>query len=79
MVLRLNLTTACYVTVISAYVPVMTYCDKVKEKFYNSDHAIKSVHLHVTLIVQGNFHTRAGRNHEGWPKVIGKHGVGKEN
>lgn len=80
MTLRLSLSTNYFCTLISAYAPTMMAADDSKEEFYEAlGSVIRSVPLTDKLIVLGDFNARVGCNSLAWNRVIGKHGVGKEN
>ena len=65
---------------ISAYVPTMAYSDQAKEESYEQlDHAIQSVPHSDKLFLLGDFNACVGSDHTTWYKVLGHHGIGKEN
>ena len=67
-----------HVTFISAYAPTMAYSDQAKEEFYEQlNHAIQSVPH--TLFFLGDFNARVRSDHTTWYKVLGHHGIRKEN
>ncbi|XP_072049980.1 uncharacterized protein [Amphiura filiformis] len=69
-----------FVTFISAYAPTMAYSDQAKEEFYEElDNIIQSVPRSDKLFLLGDFNARVGSDHAAWQKVLGHHGVGKEN
>lgn len=58
----------------------MAYSDQAKEEFYEQlDHAIQSVTHSDKLFLLGDFIARVGSDHTTWYKVLGHHGIGKEN
>ena len=80
MVLRLKLKRQTYATIVSAYAPTMTHTDEVKDSFYEDlDRIISSTSIKDKLILLGDFNARVGSDHVLWPKVLGKHGLGKCN
>ena len=56
----------------------MTNPDENKEAFYNQ---LANVLIHRTdkLLLIGDFNARIGREHDKWPLVMGKNGIGKCN
>ena len=69
-----------HVTFISAYAPTMAYSDQAKEEFYEQlDHVIQSVPHSDKSFILGDFNARVGSDHTAWNKVLGHHGIGKEN
>ena len=65
---------------INAYAPTMAYSDQAKEESYEQlDHAIQSVPHSNKLFLLGDFNARVGSDHTTWYKVLGHHGIGKEN
>ena len=58
----------------------MAYSDKAKEEFYEQlHHAIQSVPHTDNLFLLGDFNTRVGLYPTTWYKVLGHHGIRKEN
>ncbi|XP_076041882.1 uncharacterized protein LOC143025761 [Oratosquilla oratoria] len=54
--------------------------DCVKEEFYNSlNECLQAIHRTDRVLLMGDFNARVGRDHDIWPGVLGKHGVGKAN
>lgn len=79
MVLRLHLASG-YVTMISAYAPTMTHTDETKEQFYEElDRVIQATPHSDKLLILGDFNARVGKDHSSWERIVGHHGVGKEN
>ena len=69
-----------HVTFISAYAPTMAYSDKAKEEFYEQlHHAIQSVSHTDNLFLLGDFKARVRSDHTTLYKVLGHHGIRKEN
>ena len=67
-------------TIISAYLPTMTYPDEEKERFYeNLKTIIRKTAHHDKLILLGGFNARVGSDLTTWERVIGHHVVGSEN
>ena len=66
------------VTFISVYAPTMQRPDDEKEAFYEELCRIISK-TKGKLIVMGDFNARVGKEHEVWPGVLVRHGVGKMN
>jgi len=65
---------------ISAYAPTLPTPDDAKEEFYNQlDQIISRTPYKHKLVLLGDFNARIGCDHQAWEKVIGRHGVGKEN
>ncbi|XP_034050988.1 LOW QUALITY PROTEIN: uncharacterized protein LOC117531908 [Thalassophryne amazonica] len=76
--LRIPLSHARHLTIISAYAPTLNSSEDDKESFYeNLDSIVK--HTPRGLIILGNFNTRVGQDHESWEGVLGTQGVGKMN
>ncbi|KAI8499112.1 hypothetical protein Bbelb_228760 [Branchiostoma belcheri] len=80
MSLRLPLRDNQFVTLISAYAPTLQAEPATKEAFYAD---LRSLLTNVKetdkLLVLGDFNARVGRDHEVWPGVLGRHGVGNCN
>ena len=78
--MRLPLSKAKFATIISVYVPTTTNPDENKEAFNNQ---LASVLIDIPhtckLLLIGDFNARIGREHDKWPLVMGKHGIGKCN
>ncbi|PFX14558.1 Craniofacial development protein 2 [Stylophora pistillata] len=80
MSIRFRLSKRNYATIISAYAPIMTYPDEIKEEFYEIlSRTIRSFPPKDELILLADFNARVGRDHDIWGKVLGHHGVGKTN
>ena len=80
MTLRLPLQHGRHATFISAYAPTMTNPEEAKEQFYSElRRTIHSVHPRDKIVLLGDFNARVGRNHNSWERVLGHHGIGKEN
>ena len=78
--MRLPLRGKSFVTLISAYAPTMTNSDEEKERFYGDlDKTIASALSSDKLLIMGDFNARVGRDNVTWQKVLGSHGVEKEN
>nr|VZI01406.1 unnamed protein product [Spirometra erinaceieuropaei] len=69
-----------FATIISAYAPLMTSPDAVKDKFYEDLHALlATVSKADKLIVLGDFNARVGTDHTAWRGVLGPHGLRGSN
>ena len=80
MTLRIPLSKTKYATFISAYAPTMTNTDEVKDKFYEELRGIlHKVPLHDNVFLLSDFNARVGSDSTTWPKVLGKHLLGKSN
>lgn len=80
MSLRINLSHERFATLISAYAPTLTASDSCKDQFYEElSRVIDSVPRQDKLFLLGDFNARVGRDSTAWCKVIGHHGLGKEN
>ncbi len=67
-------------TLVSAYAPMMTNPDEIKDRIYEElDSLISSVPQSEKLIILGDFNAHVGTDHQAWQNVIGKHGIGKCN
>ena len=75
MTLRLPLSGKTHATIESAYAPIMTNTDEVKDKFYDDLDSVIS----ATLILLGDFNARIGTDHQTWEGLIGTEGIGKCN
>jgi len=65
---------------ISAYAPTLPTPDDAKDEFYNQlDQIISRTRRKPKLIMMGDFIARVRCDHQAWEKVIGRHGIGKEN
>ena len=80
MVMHLPLSDKRQATLISAYAPTMTNSDGTKDKFYEElDSLLGSVSKADKLLLLGDFNARVGSDHQAWPDIIGKHGIGNCN
>ena len=71
---------SCNITLISAYAPTLNSTQLEKDCFYDSLNAIiKKVPSSHKLLLMGDFNARVGVDYSSWEKVLGKHGVGREN
>jgi len=77
MTLQLCLEGGHLATIISRYAPTLPAPQEEKDQFYEQlSLAITAVPHKHKLFVLGDL---VGRDQSLWPKVIGRHGVGKEN
>ena len=81
VVMRIRLSDDRHATIISAYVPTMTYPDEEKEScFYEHlKTIIRKTARHDKLILLGDFNARVGSDLTAWERVIRHHVVGNEN
>ena len=80
MTLRIPLSKSNHVTLLSAYAPTMTSSDSAKERFYEDlSKVLKKIPNEDKIILLGDFNARVGNDIEAWPKVLGKHLLGKMN
>ncbi|KAG7298212.1 hypothetical protein JYU34_019023 [Plutella xylostella] len=78
--LRLHLDNDNCLNILSVYAPTLDKDDEDKEKFYEElSDAIAKIRPEEQLMLLGDFNARVGRDHEAWPKVLGRHGVGAMN
>ena len=78
MTLRIPLSKSNHVTLLSAYAPTMTSSDSTKEHFYEDlSKVLKKIPNEDKIILLGDFNARVGNDIEAWPKVLGKHLLGK--
>ena len=76
MTLRLPLSGKRHATIVSAYAPIMTHPDEVKDKFFDDvDSVISATPRTDKLILLGDFNARVGRDHQTWEGVIGTEGL----
>ncbi|KAK7088684.1 hypothetical protein V1264_022576 [Littorina saxatilis] len=69
-----------FTTVIRCYAPKMTNTDDEKEAFHDElNNLISTTNRKDKLIILGDVNARVGKEHNTWPKVIGRHGTGKCN
>ena len=69
-----------FATIISVYAPTMTNPHETKEAFYNQLASVLCGTPRTdTLLLIGDFNARIGREHDKWPLVKGKNGIGKCN
>ena len=69
-----------HATIISAFAPIMTNLDEVKDKFYDDlDSVISATSRTDKLNLLGDFNARVGTDHQIWEGVIGTEGTGKRN
>ena len=66
---------------VSAQAPTLPTPDDAKDEFYNQlDQIISRTPCKHKLIMMGDFNAQVGcDHHQAWEKVIGRHGIGKEN
>nr|VZI12691.1 unnamed protein product [Spirometra erinaceieuropaei] len=75
MSLRLPLWGGKFATIISAYAPMTTNPDAVRDKFYEDLHALLAIVPKADkLIVLGDLNARAGTDHTAWRGVLDPHG-----
>jgi len=80
MKVEINLEGGHSATLFSCYAPTLAAPQDEKERFYEQlSHAIEAVPFQHKLFVLGDFNARVGRDCVIWSKVIGRHGIGKEN
>lgn len=80
MTLRLPISDAKHITIISAYAPTMTNPDENKEKFYEDLHTtLSAIPKADKVLLLGDFNARVGCDYETWGQVLGRNGVGKCN
>ena len=80
MKVEINLEGGHSATLFSCYAPTLAAPQDEKERFYDQlSHAIEAVPFQHKLFVLGDFNARVGRDYVIWSKVIGRHGIGKEN
>ncbi|VDL92981.1 unnamed protein product [Schistocephalus solidus] len=69
-----------FANIISAYAPLTTSSDAVKDKFYKDLHALLATVPKVDkFIVLGDFNACVGTDHAAWQGVLGPHGLGSCN
>ena len=79
MCLRLELTSGEYLKLVSVYGPTMQRPQEEKELFYSQLNSVVNSTKDDHLIFLGDFNARVGSDHELWPGVLGRHGVGRMN
>ena len=80
MTMRIPMAGNSHLTLISVYVPTMTYPEEDKEQFYQVlRDTLRSVPENDKLLLMDDFNARTGRNSGAWPTVMGPHGLGREN
>ena len=80
MSIRIPLAKGNYATIVSAYAPTLDANEDVKDKFYDDLQTItQNVPTNDKLIILGDLNARVGMDHEIWPGVLGKHGMGRMN
>ena len=81
VVMCIRLSDDRHATIISAYVPTMTYPDEEKESFFyeHLKTIIRKTARHDKLILLGDFNARVGSDLTAWERVIRHHVVGNEN
>ena len=77
MTLRLPLSGNKHATVVSAYAPIMTNLDEVKNKFYNDLDDVISATRRTDKLILLEINARVGTDHQTWEGVIDPEGVGK--
>ncbi|KAG7305516.1 hypothetical protein JYU34_009592 [Plutella xylostella] len=78
--LRLHLSNDNYLNVISIYAPTLDNGDDVKNKFYEEvTQVLTQIRPTDQVLLLGDFNARVGKDHEAWPKVLGRHGIGNMN
>ena len=80
MSLTLELEGGHMANLVIAYAPTLPTPDDAKDELYNQfDQIISRTPCKHKLIMMGNFNVRVRCDHQAWEKVIGRHGIGKEN
>ena len=80
MSMRVPLVKNRYVTLISCYAPTLTSSEDSKDQFYEElDNLLSDAPQNDKIIILGDFNARVGSNYNVWHRIIGRHGVGKEN
>lgn len=78
--LRLHLDNDNFLNVISVYAPTMNNEEDIKDKFYEElTQTLVKIRPREQILLLGDFNARVGRDHEAWPKVLGRHGIGNMN
>lgn len=80
MTWRIPLSKGRYLTIISAYAPTLVAREEDKDHFYHSlNTCLQSIQPTDKVLLLGDFNARVGCDHNIWPDILGKHGVGKMN
>lgn len=80
MKMQLNLEGGHTATLISCYAPTLGASQEEKDLFYEQlSSMVDAVPFRHRLFILGDFNARVGVDHTLWHKVLGRHGVGKEN
>ena len=80
MTWRVPLTKYRFMTLISAYAPTLESSDEQKDAFYESLHSVLvAIPKEDKIILLGDFNARVGTQAHLWPRVLGRHGMGKMN
>ncbi|CAG4956922.1 unnamed protein product [Parnassius apollo] len=78
--LRLYMGRENYLNVIRVYTPTLDKSDEIKDNFYEElTRCIDRIRPREQILLLGDFSPRVGRDYDAWPKVLGRHGVGKMN
>ncbi|CAH2088107.1 unnamed protein product [Euphydryas editha] len=78
--LRLHLDNDNYINLISVYAPTMNKDDETKGNFYEElTQTLGKIRPSEQVLLLGDFNARVGCDSEAWPKVLGRHGIGKMN
>ncbi|CAK1603721.1 unnamed protein product [Parnassius mnemosyne] len=78
--LRLHMERESYLNIISVYAPTLDKSDDIKDKFYEElTRCVNRIRPREQILLMGDFNARVGRDYDAWPKVLGRHGVGKMN
>jgi len=80
MNLQVNLAGRYTASLFSCYAPILAALQADKECFYEQvDRAVQAEPHKVKVLVLGDFNARVGKDYNLWHKVLGRHGLGKEN
>jgi exonuclease III len=80
MSMRLPLSKAQHVTLLSIYSPTLQADPMEKDRFYSDLRSLlQDIPADDKVIILGDFNARVGRDSEAWQGVLGKHGVGNCN
>ncbi|CAG4983475.1 unnamed protein product [Colias eurytheme] len=78
--LRLHLNNNNFLNIICVYAPTLDKDEETKGKFYDElAQTLAKIRLREKVLLMGDFNARVGCDHEAWPKVLGKHGIGNMN